>query len=65
MKVIVNGKELDLKQKMTVSRFLEENTFGKLCVVELNGKILTKDKHETTFLKDADRIDIFEITGGG
>jgi sulfur carrier protein len=37
----------------------------KTVVVELNRNILTKDHHETTALREGDRIEIVHFVGGG
>ncbi|CAH1190868.1 hypothetical protein PAECIP111890_00191 [Paenibacillus sp. JJ-223] len=44
---------------------LSFNLQVKTVVVELNRQILTRELHETTPLKNGDRIEIVHFVGGG
>ena len=62
----VNGKEILLKEKQTLSDFLKDNNYNiARIVIELNGEIISKDKYSTINLKDTDVMDVLTFVGGG
>lgn len=62
----VNGKDIALKETITLSDFLKSNNYnmGRI-VIELNGKIVSKDKYNTVNLKDTDVMEVLTFVGGG
>ena len=62
----VNGKDIQLKETTTLSDFLKDNNYnlGRI-VIELNGKIVSKDKYNTVNLKDTDVMEVLTFVGGG
>ena len=62
----VNGKDITLKETKTIYKFLNENNYniGRI-VIELNGKIVSKDKYNTINLKDTDVMEVLTFVGGG
>jgi len=62
----VNGKNIALKETITLSDFLKSNNYnmGRI-VIELNGKIVSKDKYNTVNLKDTDVMEVLTFVGGG
>jgi sulfur carrier protein len=62
----VNGKDIALKETITLSDFLKNNNYnmGRI-VIELNGKIVSKDKYTTVNLKDTDVMEVLTFVGGG
>ena len=62
----VNGKDIALKETTTLSDFLKNNNYnmGRI-VIELNGKIVSKDKYTTVNLKDTDVMEVLTFVGGG
>ena len=62
----VNGKDIALKETTTLSDFLKNNNYnmGRI-VIELNGKIVSKDKYNTVNLKDTDVMEVLTFVGGG
>ena len=62
----VNGKDMALKETKTLADFLKENNYnlGRI-VIELNGKIVSKDKYSTINLKDTDTMEVLTFVGGG
>ena len=62
----VNGKDITLKGIKTISDFVKENNYniGRI-VIELNGKIISKDKYNTINLKDTDVMEVLTFVGGG
>jgi len=67
MNIVVNGKNTDTTDGLTVSRLLiEENVkMPEMVSVELNGRILKRGEFETTSLKDNDQIEFLYYMGGG
>ncbi len=64
--IIVNGKEINLTEDMTVAEYLEQNQYQvKRIAVELNGDILPKYSYSDTMLKDGDRLEVVTFVGGG
>ncbi|WP_413852782.1 sulfur carrier protein ThiS [Candidatus Ruminimicrobium bovinum] len=62
----VNGKEIVLKNTQNISEFLQTNNYNiNRIVVELNGKIVNKDKYGTINLKDTDVMEVLTFVGGG
>ena len=67
MKLIVNGKESDFADSLTVSELLVEQKvkMPDMVSVELNGQILRRTKFEQTILKDDDKVEFLYFMGGG
>lgn len=66
VKMIVNGKELDFQQGITVEKMLEElNISREKVVVEINMEILDRDKFKDRILSKEDKVEIVAFVGGG
>jgi len=67
MKVIVNGKESDFVDGLTVSELLSERNvkMPDMVSVELNGQILKRSDFENTVLKGGDKAEFLYFMGGG
>ena len=67
MKLIVNGKESDFVDSMTVSELLAEQNvkMPDMVSVELNGQILKKTQFEEKTLNDGDKVEFLYFMGGG
>ena len=67
MELLVNGKELNLAQNLTVSELLTEQNvkMPDMVSVELNGQILKRSKFDETTLKDGDKVEFLYFMGGG
>ena len=62
----VNGKHVELKESLTVEKFLERNSYALSKVaVELNGKIVPRKEYAATILQDTDVLEIVCFVGGG
>ena len=62
----VNGKQVELKEKLTLEKFLESNGYALTKVaVELNGKIVPRKEYAATILQDTDALEIVCFVGGG
>ena len=62
----VNGKEVVIKGSQTIYEYLKDNNYNlERIVIELNGKIVSKDKYSTINLKDTDTMEVLTFVGGG
>ena len=67
MNLVVNGKETNITDGLTISELLvEENVkMPQMVSVELNGQILKRSEFDQTVLKDDDKIEFLYFMGGG
>ena len=67
MNLLVNGKNTDITDPLTVSELLarEDVKMPQMVSVELNGQILKRSAFETTTLKDDDKVEFLYYMGGG
>ncbi len=67
MKLIVNGKEGNLTEGLTVSQLLieQEVKMPEMVSVELNGQILKRSEFENTTLNEDDKVEFLYFMGGG
>lgn len=67
MKLIVNGKDSDLTEGLTVSRLLVEHQvkMPEMVSVELNGQILKRSQFDDTVLNHGDAVEFLYFMGGG
>ena len=62
----VNGKQVELKERLTLEKFLESNGYALTKVaVELNGRIVPCKEYASTLLEDNDVLEIVCFVGGG
>ena len=62
----VNGKQVELKERLTLEKFLETNGYALSKVaVELNGKIVPRKEYAATILQDSAVLEIVCFVGGG
>jgi|TARA_B100000941_G_scaffold134775_1_gene95607 sulfur carrier protein len=65
-KIQLNGKKILIKQNFSISDILSKYKInGKKVAVELNGKILSQNRHKITKIKNNDKIEIVQFIGGG
>ena len=65
-KIQLNGSKLELKNKYSIATLLKKYKIdGKKIAVELNGKIISRNKYKLIYLKSEDKIEIVHFIGGG
>ena len=65
-KIQLNGRKLELKSKHTILTLLKKYKIdGKKIAVELNGKIVNRNKYKIVYIKNMDKIEIVHFIGGG
>ena len=66
IKIKTNGKYMTIKNDSTVKNLLNKlNLSPNMVAIELNKKILKKNKISKQILKDKDNIEIVHFIGGG
>ncbi len=67
MNLLVNGKNTDITDALTISELLssQDVKMPQMVSVELNGQILKRSEFETTMLKDDDKVEFLYYMGGG
>jgi len=67
MKLIVNGKESNLEEGLTVSGLLiaQDVKMPEMVSVEFNGQILKRSEFENTALSEGDKVEFLYFMGGG
>ena len=65
-KIQLNGRKLEFKNKDTLFTLLKRYKMNnKKIAVELNGKIINRNKYDLIYLKNKDKIEIVHFIGGG
>ena len=65
-KIQLNGKKINISSKLTVFDVLKKYKINeKKVAIELNGKILPKNKLKKKMIKNLDKIEIVQFIGGG
>lgn len=66
MEIILNAQPFVLEADSNCSQLIKKLRLGPTrLAIEINGKIIPKSKHGTTFLKLGDRVEIVKAVGGG
>jgi thiamine biosynthesis protein ThiS len=65
-KIQLNGKKLVLNKNYSILTLLKKYKMdSKKIAVELNGKIVNRNKYKLTYVKDKDIMEIVHFIGGG
>ena len=65
-RIQLNGRKLELKNKYTILELLKRYKIAnKKIALELNGKILNRNKYKIVYVKNNDKIEIVHFIGGG
>ncbi len=65
-KIQLNGKQFDLNKKYSLFSLLKKFKINeKKVAVELNGKIVNKDKFNSVYIKNKDKLEVVHFIGGG
>ena len=66
MKILCNGRELELERAATVTRLLAElGLDGPYALVERNGEPVERERYERVSLEEGDRIVVARPVAGG
>jgi sulfur carrier protein len=65
-KIQLNGRKLELSTKYSLATLLKKYKINdKKIAVELNGKIINRNKYKLIYIKNMDKIEIVHFIGGG
>ena len=65
-RIQLNGRKLELKNKQTIFELLKRYKIdSKKIALELNGKIINRNKYKIVYVKSKDKIEIVHFIGGG
>lgn len=65
-KIKLNGKNISILEDTSLLSLLEKYKIDKKKIaIELNGKIVQKNRFQKTFLKNMDRVELVHFIGGG
>ena len=67
MKLVINGKENDFDEGLTVNQLLvvQQVKMPDMVSVELNEQILRRHEFESMVLKEGDKVEFLYFMGGG
>ena len=66
MKLTVNGEERDARDGGTLQDLVRELALeGRPIAVELNRRVVPRDRYGGTLLAEGDRLEIVTLVGGG
>ena len=64
--VLINGKEVKIKNEISLDEFLKENKFDPHFVaVEVNQKLVKRENFKNFLVKDGYKVEVFSFVGGG
>jgi thiamine biosynthesis protein ThiS len=66
VKIVLNGKEIELAEECTVERLLDEHPPAhRGFAVELNRAVVPRKEHARRLLRPGDRVEVVTLVGGG
>jgi len=66
MKLIVNGKEIETKENITVLELLRElRVEDKTMAAAVNMQVVKKENWQTHTLKENEKVEFLQFVGGG
>lgn len=66
MKIVFNGKETDMPNGLSIADLVAEKKLNPNTVLaEYNYEVVQKEVWPDIKLKDGDRLEIFQLVGGG
>ncbi|NIQ02811.1 MAG: sulfur carrier protein ThiS [Nitrospinaceae bacterium] len=66
MKLIINGKEQEARSSRTIAELMQElEITAPNFAVALNGQVIPRSQHDSTEVREGDKIEIVHAVGGG
>ena len=66
IKIVVNGKDVELEQAMPVNDYLDHiGLLGRRVAVAVNSEVLQEEEYADTVIGDGDRVEVVRPVGGG
>lgn len=64
--VLINGKEVKIKNEISLYEFLKENKFDpNFVAIEVNQKLVKRENFKNFLVKDGYKVEVFSFVGGG
>ncbi len=65
-KIQLNGKKVNIKQKITIYDILKKfKLINKKVAIECNGVVIPRIKYKKKYLKNNDKLEVVHFIGGG
>ena len=65
-KIKLNGRNISIQGKQSIFNLLKKYKINnKKVAVEVNGKIINKNRYKLSYIKNNDKIEIVHFIGGG
>lgn len=66
-RIIVNGKEQELTDPLTLIELIKQNNVEQpeMVSIQVNGEFVSREDFGTTFLNSGDEVDFLYFMGGG
>ena len=67
MKILLNSREEEFdKKKISVNEMLELKKFSfRMRIIKINDILIAKDKYDSTFIQDGDKVEMLYLMSGG
>ena len=66
IRVLLNGKETEVDERVTLLELLEEmKIIPQMVACELNSKIVKRSELARTHISEGDQVEILQMIGGG
>lgn len=67
MKILLNNREEELNgDSITVTGLIVEKKFSfRMRIIKLNGKLIPKEKYDTTVINNGDNVQMLYLMSGG
>ena len=67
MKILLNGREEEFDgEKISISEMLLLKKFSfKMRILKINDVLISKDKYDSTFIHDGDKVQMLYLMSGG
>lgn len=67
MKIILNNRDEEFNnESVTVSEMLLQKKYSfKMRIIKINGNLITKEKYDTTIIKNGDIVQMLYLMSGG
>jgi thiamine biosynthesis protein ThiS len=67
MKIILNNRDEEIdNDSVTVSEMLVLKKFSfRMRIIKINGNLITKEKYDTTVIKNGDNVQMLYLMSGG
>jgi thiamine biosynthesis protein ThiS len=67
MKILLNSREEEFgKEKISISEMLELKKFSfRMRIIKINDILIAKDKYDSTYIHDGDKVEMLYLMSGG